>query len=131
MEPIRYPGHEETRKSIQKWLDQARKNLEKVREEEDEEEIENWEEVLKTYEEVLEDYDSTSWLVSPEGIELYRKMAGYLKVQTWDFYSTLNSGGDGELFQQMMQSFCEGSASSGELLSYIDRKVQMMRLEGN
>ena len=130
-EAVRYPNHEENRKSMEKWLEQAKKTLEKAQAAEDEEQIESWTEIVNIYEKELADYDETNWLISPEAIEQYRSFAEHMKCQTWDFYSALNSGEDGEQYYQLMQSFTEGNASSAELLSYIDRKVQMMRLEGN
>ena len=43
----------------------------------------------------------------------------------------LYSGDESDAFYSLFDGYLQGQKSAEELLSYIDRKVQMMRLEGN
>lgn len=130
-DPVRYPNHEEQKKNIEKYYQSAKTNLEKATASGDEEEMENWTEIVQNYEETLRDFDQNNWMVSPEGIERYRERAKYIQIQRWNYLDTLYSGENGEQYWGLQQGFLDGTTSAGDLLSFIDKKVQMMRLEGN
>ena len=127
-EPVRYADHEEMRRSLEQWRDAAKKNMESAQ---DEESREGWAELLELYEKELVDYDETNWLVSPLTIERYRNWAGSLQVVRWNYFNALTSMEGSEQYWELQDSFLRGQAPSAELLSFIDKKVQMMRLEGN
>ncbi len=128
-EPMRAPNHEEQKKNLEKWLKIAQQNMEK---EEDEDEQADWEEIIKTYQEMLDKYDEENWLISPKGIALYRERAEYIRPERWNYFSVLSTASEGaDQFQETLQGYMEGTRSGGDLLSLIDKKVQMMRLEGN
>ena len=127
-EPIRDPYYEENVKGNQKWLEEARANLEKA----DEENKPMWEEMIADYEENIRNLEENSWMISGKAIEAYAQRTPWLKVLTYDFanalMSTENSGSD---YWTMMWNYAAGTVGPEELLSGIDKKVQMMRLEGN
>ena len=127
-EPVRYPDHEETKQTLAKWVEEARKNVEKA---EDEEEKEQWESILADYEKNLAEYDDNSWKISPDSIRMYQGWAENLQPLRWSLMSQMINGSDSETFWMMYQGFLDGDKAPDEFLSYIDRKVQMMRLEGN
>ncbi|MBQ6564709.1 MAG: carbohydrate ABC transporter substrate-binding protein [Clostridia bacterium] len=127
-EPIRYPDHEETKKNIEKWINEARKNLENA---EDEETTSQWERVLHEYETELQTYDETHWMLSPADIEGYHTRAENVRPIRWNLMQQMYSGDESENFYMIYEGYMNGQKTAEELLSYIDRKVQMMRLEGN
>ena len=127
-EPVRFQNHEEEKKTLQKWLDSARLSLEKA---EDEEDREKWEGIVSDYEKALEDFDRTNWAISPEAIRSYRERAAWLRPLKWDFYRMLSSAEGGDQYWDLLNGFARGEKSTAELLSFIDKKVQMMRMEGN
>jgi len=128
-EPRRSPNHEEQKKNLEKWLKTAQQSLEK---EEDEDERANWEEIVKTYQEMLDKFDEENWLISPKGIAMYRERAEYIHPERWNYFFVLSTASEGaDQFQETLQGYLEGTRSGGDLLSLIDKKVQMMRMEGN
>lgn len=127
-EPVRFPDYEEQRKEIEKWLKIARESEEKA---ESDEEKAVWAENIGNYEKMLKDYDESYWIISPKALEKYRERVQYLSPVTWNYYNALNSAEGGEEFWNLQQGFQQGSTSSAELLAFMDKKLQMMRLEGN
>ena len=127
-EPLRYPDHEEQRKSLSKWVETARKNIEEA---EDEETAEVWEGYLKEMEETLANFDETNWMISPKAIESYRERSKYIRVETFNFWNQLSAGENGEAFSNLWDGYLEGQRNVKELLSFMDQKIRMMRMEGN
>ena len=125
-EPVRNPGHEQEKRELEKWLNTARKSLENAA---DEDERISWEKVVGDYEKALEDFDEYSWMISADTIARYQARAKYLRPITWNLFGTLQNGDSGEEFWNMQTGFAQGTVSAGDLLSYLDKKVQMMRLE--
>ena len=127
-EPVRDPYYEENVKNATGWLEEAKKNLEKA----EEDERAQWEEMVKSYEENLTDLDKNSWMISDEAISAYVERQAWLKVLSYDFASALVSNDNGGSdYYSMMWGYAQRQVSPEELLSGIDKKVQMMRLEGN
>ena len=83
---------------------------------------------MKVLQEDLDNIDDTYWMFSPTAIESYKARAPYLKPVTYDFTNEITD--DDENFYSLIQRFYEGDLSVSELLAAIDKKVQMMRLEG-
>ena len=127
-EPIRDPYFEENKKNLNEWLDQAKANLEKA----EEDERPQWEEAVKNYEDALTDLEKNSWMISQDAIDAYAARLGWLRVLNYDFTNALvsneNGGSD---YWTMLWGYVQKQVSAEELLSGIDKKVQMMRLEGN
>ena len=126
--PLRYPDHEEQRKNMEKWTNEARLHVENAQ---DEEEKESWEKILAEYERDLSQFDATYWMISPDDIELYHARADQVRPIRWNLMRQLYSGDESDAFSNLYEGYVQGLKSPEELLSYIDRKVQMMRLEGN
>ena len=95
------------------------------------EDREKWEGIVSDYEKALEDFDRTNWAISPEAIRSYRERAAWLRPLKWDFYRMLSSAEGGDQYWDLLNGFARGEKSTAELLSFIDKKVQMMRMEGN
>ena len=127
-EPIRDPYYEENQKNLNEWLEQAKANLEKA----EEDERPQWEEAVKDYEAALTDLEKNSWMISQDAIDAYAARLGWLRVLNYDFTNALvsneNGGSD---YWTMLWGYVQKQVSAEELLSGIDKKVQMMRLEGN
>ena len=70
-------------------------------------------------------------MISPEKIAWQHANAQYMAPVKWNFFSALNAVEEGSQFSDLQTGFTQGTVSARELLSYIDKKVQMMRLEGN
>ena len=127
-DPVRYPDHEEQRKSLSNWVEQAKKNIENA---EDDDTRETWEGYLKDMEEELENFDETYWQISPKVIANYRDRARWLKPETYSYWTMLRNGENGEAFQNLWDGYIAGQKSVQELLSFMDQKIRMMRMEGN
>ena len=123
-EPLRYPDFEEYKENLAKWLEEAKEAIEKA----DEEEKEDYEEHIKYLEEELANVDDTYWMFSPKAIASYKARAPYLSPVTYDFTNDLTD--DDENFYSLIQRFYDDDLTIEELLTAIDKKVQMMRLEG-
>ena len=126
-EPVRYPNHEEMRQSMQRWLDEAKRN-QKIA---DGAGTVDWEQIVAEYEKMLAEFDETNWMIGPKNIQYYRARAERLMPMRWVFYRALGASEGGEEYWTLLQGYQEGTVAAGELLSFIDRKIQMMRLEGN
>ncbi len=126
-EPLHYANHEEQRAYLEKWMKTAQRSLETA----EEEDRETWAEIVESYEKMLKEYDETNWMISPEKIAWQHANAQYMAPVKWNFFSALNAVEEGSQFSDLQTGFTQGTVSARELLSYIDKKVQMMRLEGN
>ena len=126
-EPVRDPYFAENQKQLTQWLEEAKAQLEK-----DEDNRAMWEENIRMYEENIADNEKNSWMIRPEAIEAYEERTRWLKILSYDFAGAMtsadNGGGD---YYTMVWGYAQQQVSAQELLSGIDKKVQMMRLEGN
>ncbi|MBR2823345.1 MAG: hypothetical protein IKE24_06655 [Clostridia bacterium] len=127
-EPQRYPDHEEQKKNISRWADEARKSLEET---EDEETREQLERSLEAIEKELAEFDEKNWMISPDAIANYRSRAPLIRMDSYDFWSMLYGGENGETFGTLWSGFLEGQKSVQDVLTYMDQKIRMMRMEGN
>ena len=127
-EPMRYPDHEEQKKSLVQWNEQAKAQLAEA---EDEETRETLEKNIASLEKELADFDENYWMISPGAITNYRERAQYIQAKGYDFWTMLYSGENGETFSTLWNGFLEGQRTAQEVLSFMDQKVQMMRTEGN
>ena len=126
-EPLRSPDFEETKENLRQWLEQAKAELEKA---ENEEDRQIWEESVKNYQESLDSLDDTYWLISPQSIEEYQARTPWLRPLSYDFVSAMVTDANSNYFE-IVDGYARGTVPAEELLTTIDRKVQMMRLEGN
>lgn len=147
-EPVRYSDYEEYKANLAEWIEEAKKtqaenseSLEKLQASDDadeeeiaelEEAIANYEEYIANLEENLADIDDTYWLISPQSIASYRARAEYLTPLTYDCtYATGNSDDSTDTVWGIVVQYFDGAITADEMLTGIDKKVQMMRLEGN
>lgn len=127
-EPLRYPDHEEQRKNLSNWVETAKKNIENA---EDDETRETWEGYLEEMQKELDNFDETNWQIGPKAIAHYRERAQWLKPETYSYWTLLQNGENGEAFQNLWDGYAAGQKSVQELLSFMDQKIRMMRMEGN
>ncbi len=126
-EPVRNPYYEESKKVTEKWLNYARAGLEKA----DEESRETWEKAVEEYEQELANAERDSWMISPGNIASYRERSRCMKPMIWDSFKAISSSEGWDQISEMRYNYGMGRTSAGELLNYMDKKVRMMRLEGN
>ena len=122
-EPIRGQWNEEYLADTQKMLDDLKADL-ATAEPADQQMIE---ENIRDMEENLEYFDTYGWDVSPREIEWYRAHAENLSLAKVNWLYSDDSGEAWELMNQ----YREGQISGPDMLAAIDKKVQMMLLEGN
>lgn len=138
-EAVRYPWYEENLKNWKETLEEYRKQLQ---EETDDDARKNLEEEIRSIEETMDDEEKYSWAMSPEGIERYQKNQHLYKVQDYSFIHDMmknnndkqeeedDSGYTNEYYDLVYGEKNFG-LSADELLNTIDKKIQMIRLEGN
>ena len=127
-EAVRKPGYQAEKANQEKWLEISRKNEENA---EDEGARAQWSETVKAMEKKLADLEDQSWLISPDAIAAYQSRVDYLKAAKGSFLQILMTSDSVDQFMEMMNGFMEGTRSASDLLGWIDRKIQMMRQEGN
>ena len=127
-EPVRKSGYQAEKANMEKWLEISKKNEETA---EDEGARAQWTETVKTMEKKLADLEDQSWLISPDAIAAYQSRVGFLKAPKGIFLQILMTSDSVDQFMEMMNGFMEGTRSASDLLGWIDRKIQMMRQEGN
>lgn len=125
-EPVRYPDHEEQRKSMEDWLATMKESMASG-----EDAPSNIRTIVEEIEKELQDFDENHWMLSPAAIRAYRDRAAYLVPARFSFWSQLYGDENGEAFSTLWAGFLKGQKTSGELLSFMDQKIRMMRLEGN
>jgi len=74
--------------------------------------------------------DNTYWMFSPSAIQEYQERAPWLCPISYDFAMSMVSDGT-DSYYDTLNAYAAGQMSAEEFLSGIDKKVQMMRLEGN
>jgi len=129
-EPVRYPDFEETKENLRKWLDEAQAVL-KTAVEAGSEETADLEQTVQDLEESVASLDDTYWMIAPQSITSYQERTPWIEVLSYDFSSGMVSADGSGDFYDLSANYASGSMSAEELLSTIDKKVQMMRLEGN
>ena len=91
-----------------------------------------WAQTVEDYEKSLADIDHSYWMVAPDAIAAYQSRIPYLRVQTDDLGTAMYvSQSEGSSYYQLVDNIANDQATVEELLTAIDKKVQMMRLEGN
>ncbi len=125
-EPKRYPGYEEYKEELNKWLEEAKKNYEEA---EDEDEKDMWAESVEQYQKELDQVDESYWEYSEKGIQLYNERVKVIKPVLYDSLTLVDE--DGNSIYNIIWGYMEGTISMDDMLSQIDKKVQMIRLEGN
>ncbi|MBQ3424876.1 MAG: extracellular solute-binding protein [Clostridia bacterium] len=102
-------------------------DLMKIYESASQEEKQSLEQEVTSKKREVEDYEANLWDVSPAEIEWYRAHAENVFIAG---YNWLYEDEAGEAME-MIDQYREGMLSAGDLLRGIDKKVQMMLLEGN
>jgi len=128
-EPVRYPGFEEYKESLQDSLEEAKRMLETA--EDDNKEM--IEESIANLEKNLAEVDETYYMISPENIAGYQARIPYIRVQTFNLASAMrqSEGTEGGDYYSLVDGYANGLVTAEELLTTIDRKVQVMLREGN
>lgn len=122
-EPVRGKWNEQAMAEWQKQLDDLKAELEKA-EAADRQMIED---SIHDTEQTLTYYEENGWDVGPKDLAWYRAHDEGITIGAFNWLYSDNSGEAYELMQQ----YRDGQISAEEMLAGIDRKVQMMLLEGN
>lgn len=122
-EPVRGKWNEEYIADAKQVVEDLKAQLETV----EPSEKQMLEESLRDAEENLEYFEKYGWEVSPREIEWYHAHADTLAVAKFNWLYSEDSGEAWDLMNQ----YREGHISADEMLASIDKKVQMMLLEGN
>lgn len=122
-EPIRGKWNEQAMAEWQKQLEELKADLEKA----DPADRQMIEDSIHDTEQTLQYYEENAWDVGPKDLEWYRAHDENITIAASNWLYSENGGEASELIQQ----YCEGNLSAEDMLSGIDKKVQMMLLEGN
>ena len=122
-EPVRDPNFESNLAEFQQAVDQLAAQVEAA-EPAERQMLEDQLAQVETYRGYLMDH---SWEISRENIDWYRAHAEGVSLAPVNWLYADDSGEAWELMSQ----YSDGQIGIGELLKGIDRKAQMMRLEGN
>ena len=122
-EPVRGKWNEEAIAEFQRMLDELKKDLETA----DAMDKQMIEDSIRDTEETLKYYDDYGWDVGPRDLEWYRAHDEGIALARTNWVYSDDSGEAWELINQ----YRDGQISAADMLAGIDRKVQMMLLEGN
>lgn len=127
-EPIRGKWNEQAIEETRKTIEEMSAQLEKA----DPVDRQMLEQEIKNLEENLETLDKEAWDVSPSDLEWYRAHDDnvVLAPSNWLYQESDDDSGVGEAWTLISQ-YQDGLIGIDELLASIDKKVQMMLLEGN
>ena len=138
-EPVRSPYADEMVESHEKYMKSLQKQLEKA---EGEAKVQ-LEEDIRVQEKNWEEQQKYLWSISAETVAAYQKMQSVMKVQGYSFFNSLYQNGDDSNNKEAMRiisglfgySFDEEGegekATAEEALALLDKKIRMMRMEGN
>ena len=124
IEPVRSSYYEEAVQSNA----EEHEMLEKALAEANEEDKQMLEEAIAENERWAEDIDKYYWDISPQAIEWYRAHDDNLNVMG---FNVLYSGESYSELYTYINQYNEGEISAQEMLVQMDKKLQMMILEGN
>ncbi len=122
-EPVRGKWNEEAIAEFQRMLDELNRDLGTA----DAMDKQMIEDSIRDTEESLKYYDEFGWDVGPRDLEWYRSHDEDITIAKVNWLYSNDSGEAWDLISQ----YRDGQISVTDLLTSIDRKVQMMLLEGN
>ena len=132
-EPVPSPYFEQNKKSWTEYLDTLNKRLETA-EGENRTEIE---ESIREIEEIMADEESYAWNISPVQIEQYQKNVPALRIMDYSFINDMSASEEerdesgADPYYDMLYGEDSMKLSADEVLNRIDKRIQMIRLEGN
>ena len=129
-EPLHYSGYESEQKFYQERIENLKKQIEAAENGDDREMLTQF---LQNAEEELEYSEKTSWIVSREQIERYQQWQKYFKAKEYSFLNVLYASADEEEdSDEYTRLFYDSyGMKPEELLGALDKKIRMMRMEGN
>lgn len=125
VEPVRSSYYQEALESAQDELENWKQALEEA-EEGDKQEIEGY---IADNEEWLQRIDELYWNISPTAIEWYRANDDHLALSSYN--SVLYSNEGSSEYSTYIDQYYEGEISATQMLEAMDKKLQMIILEGN
>ena len=138
-EAFRYPWYEDNLKNWKEELEEYKKQLQEETEDDNRKSLE---EEIENLEKIIDDEEKYSWVMSPEEIERYQKNQHLYKVQDYNFIHDMMKNNDDKKEDEEESEYTNEyydlvygeknfGLSADELLNTIDKKIQMIRLEGN
>jgi len=122
-EPVRGANNEQNVAEARQWVDDAQRQLDEA----DEADRQMLEESLRSAQENLEYWENYGWDVSQREIDWVRAHDDSLTLERVNWLYADDSGDAWDLINQ----YLDGAIGVDEMLAGIDRKAQMMMLEGN
>ena len=123
-QPIRYAYYEKEKASLEAELTKMKAEYESA----DAVDKQSMEADIRGMEESLEMFENYGWSVSQRDIDWYRANDDNIAITPVNWLYSEAAGGEAA---ELMQQYMDGQIDVGQMLSGIDRKVQMMRMEGN
>ena len=87
--------------------------------------------MISDYEKGIKDMEENSWMISGDSIAKYRTRTAVIPPKASNFITGMDAEGGYSAYYELSSAYVSGQMSAQELLSSLDKKVSMMRLEGN
>ena len=122
--PVRNSYYEETMQEYKEALEALKAGL-KDAEAEGKQDLESQ---IREMEQTIEEYEKTSWDISQAHIDWYRANDDNIVLQGVNWLYNGENGGEAS---NLIEQYLAGQIDAVAMLSGIDKKVTMMRMEGN
>lgn len=128
-EPVRNDNFEKTIAEYEKEIEEQESRLEAA---EDTEKTDIQNKLDKLHIE-LEDYVANDWLVNAENLAIFRDIAQYMTLGTNAnvIYNTTDQGTGTEELGTILMRYIEGQLTKEQTAKELDKKLQMIYMEGN
>ncbi len=125
-EPVRDPDYEEGRKRLEQQLAEAKTRLDTA-DAADKQALENR---IAEMQKVLDNAEQLSWSLSAENIAAYRQLAPHMNLLIGSVIMNMDNQAGLEEFNKIAQRYIDGEMPMEQALRELDKKAQMMYLEG-
>ena len=125
-EPLRYSWYEENIANYQELLDEYQESVNTAETNEDRM---FYQELVDEWQASMDEAIENDWMIKPIAITSYQALADKLSVSRYNPMFN-NEDASSEIYD-LVEQLIEGSLSPSDFASQVDRKVQMMILEGN
>lgn len=93
-------------------------------------ELPDMKEELINVEQLLADQSIILWLIPPEGLEDYRRVAPFIRFFETSTYTILDEGPAQDEFQKLIRRYCQGMLPLSDFLGKLETMMRMMLEEG-
>ncbi len=125
-EPVRDPDYEEGKKRLQDELAEAKGRLDTV----DPADKQALEDRITVMEKALANAEQLSWSVTAEAIAAYRQLAPHMSLMTGSVIMNVDNQAGLNEFNAVAERYINGEMPMDQALRELDKKAEMMYLEG-